>query len=118
MKHLCIVFKRAPFSHTATREGIDFAMLSASFEQQVSLVFCDEAVLHLTHDLKGELVGSKDYTAMFKAFDLYDIETVYACEQSLVDLGLTQDELAITCEVVKADKINALLQQADEVLVF
>ena len=118
MKKVCIVFRHSPYGTTHTREGIDFALLSASFEQQVSLVFCDEAVLHLLPNQQAELAGSKDYVAVFKAFDLYEIETVLACKASLDALGIVQNELAINAQIVEAATISAALADADEVLVF
>lgn len=118
MKQICIVFRHAPYGTTHTREGIDFALLSASFEQQVSLIFCDEAVLHLLPEQHAELAGSKDYVSVFKAFDLYEIETVLACEQSLNTMGLTVDDLAIDVQSASAQAITAQLALADEVLVF
>jgi tRNA 2-thiouridine synthesizing protein C len=118
MKKISIVFRHSPYGTTKTREGIDFALLSASFEQQVSLIFCDEAVLHLLPNQQAELAGSKDYVSVFKAFELYEIETILACKQSLVALGIKQQELAIDVQVAEADAISKALVHADEVLVF
>ncbi|UJF20819.1 sulfurtransferase complex subunit TusC [Shewanella sp. OMA3-2] len=118
MKQICIVFRHAPYGTTYTREGIDFSLLSASFEQLVSLIFCDEAVLHLLPDQQAELAGSKDYVSVFKAFYLYEIETVMACEQSLNAMGLTVAELAIDVQSASVEAISAQLALADEVLVF
>ncbi|MCL1144156.1 sulfurtransferase complex subunit TusC [Shewanella gaetbuli] len=118
MKHICVVFRHAPFGATSSREGIDFALLSASFEQQLCLVFTDEAVLHLLADQQPELAGSKDYVSVFKAFDLYDIEHVLVCETSLQRFGLTLEDLAISAQLASSTVITEQLQQADEVLVF
>jgi sulfur relay (sulfurtransferase) complex TusBCD TusD component (DsrE family) len=63
MKKLTIVFRKSPLGTTSGREGLDFAMLSASFEQEVSLVFINDAVLHLLPSQAPELTGSKDYIA-------------------------------------------------------
>ena len=118
MKKVCIVFRHSPYGTTTTREGIDFALLSASFEQQVSLVFCDEAVLHLLPNQQATLAGSKDYVSVFKAFDLYEIDTVLACKQSLETLGINQHELAIDVQIAETAAIRVALADADEVLVF
>ncbi|GAA0783173.1 MULTISPECIES: sulfurtransferase complex subunit TusC [Pseudomonadati] len=118
MKKISIVFRHSPYGTTKTREGIDFALLSASFEQQVSLIFCDEAVLHLLPNQQAELAGSKDYVSVFKAFELYEIETILACKQSLDTLGIKQQELAIDVQIAEAEAISESLVHADEVLVF
>lgn len=118
MKKLCIVFRSPPHGTTQGREALDLALLSASFEQQVSLVFVDEGVLHLVRDQQPELLGGKDYLATLKALPLYDIDTVLVCKQSLADFGLSHGLLAIAVSVANDEAISAHLNHVDEVLVF
>ncbi|MCE9687319.1 sulfurtransferase complex subunit TusC [Shewanella sp. AS16] len=118
MKKLCIVFRRAPHGTAHGREGLDLALLSASFEQEVSLLFMDEGVLNLLKQQQPELIGAKDYIATFKALPLYDVETVLVCKQSLAELGLSTGLLSIPVTVFNHEQIAGHLAQADEVLVF
>ncbi|MBB1270547.1 sulfurtransferase complex subunit TusC [Shewanella sp. SR44-3] len=118
MKQICIIFRKSPLGTSSGREGLDFALLSASFEQQVSLVFMQDAVLHLLPSQIPELTGSKDYIAALKALSLYDIETVLVCQDSLSNLGLTIDKLAIDAQPASFDDIKALINTADEVMVY
>jgi len=118
MKSLVIIFRHPPLGTTSTREGLDFAMLSASFEQQVSIVFTNDAVLHLLAGQTPELAGSKDYVSAFKALSLYDIDTVLVCAESMNTFGLQASDLSIAASIVNAEVITQTLQAADEVLVF
>jgi tRNA 2-thiouridine synthesizing protein C len=118
MKKLTFVFRSGPHSGASGREGLDLVLLSASFEQEVSLVFTDEGVLNLLPGQRPELIGAKDYIAAFKALPLYDIENVYVCEQSLQEFGLSQTKLLIPVEFANAAQISRVLDSADEVLVF
>lgn len=118
MKKLCILFRSAPQGTVKGREGLDLALLSASFEQEVSLVFVDEGVLHLLKDQQPELIGGKDYISTFKALPLYDIESVFVCKQSLAEYGLSHGLLSIPATVVNDEAISAHLKSVDEVLVF
>ncbi|AQS36252.1 sulfur relay protein TusC/DsrF [Shewanella psychrophila] len=118
MKKLMIIFRRAPHGTPHGREALDLALLSASFEQEVSLIFVDEGVLHLLPEQQPEYAGAKDYIATFGALALYDIETVLACQSSLERFGLVNSELTISVEKVTSQNITAQLQVADEVLVF
>ncbi|BDM64321.1 sulfurtransferase TusC [Shewanella sp. NFH-SH190041] len=118
MKHLCIIFRRAPHGTAHGREALDLAMLSASFEQQITLIFADEGVLNLISEQQPELVGARDYIATFKALPLYDIEDVLVCNDSLTEFGLKRSVLNIDAQVVSAETITARLREADEVLVF
>ncbi|MGL4475490.1 MAG: sulfurtransferase complex subunit TusC [Shewanella sp.] len=116
MKKICVIFRRGP--HEGGREGVDFALLSASFDQQVSVVFCDEGVLHLLPDQQPQLIGQRDYLATLKALPLYDVETVLACKLSLSDYGMSRTDLAIACQQASAEEISQLLADSDEVVVF
>ncbi|MEI6858991.1 MAG: sulfurtransferase complex subunit TusC [Shewanella sp.] len=118
MKKLTIIFRRAPHGTPHGREALDLALLSASFEQEVSLIFVDEGVLHLISEQQPEIAGLKDYIATFGALELYDIETVLACQSSLERFGLANNKLTISVERVTSTKIADQLQIADEVLVF
>ncbi|BAJ02259.1 sulfurtransferase complex subunit TusC [Shewanella violacea] len=118
MKKLTIIFRRAPHGTAHGREALDLALLSASFEQEVSLIFVDEGVLHLITEQQPELAGAKDYIATFGALDLYDIETVLVCQSSLERFGLADSELTFSVDRVTSASITAQLQAADEVLVF
>ncbi|MBV7315675.1 sulfurtransferase complex subunit TusC [Shewanella sp. NIFS-20-20] len=118
MKKLCVVFRRAPFDGAHGREGIDFALLSASFDQEVSIIFCGEGVLSLLPDQQPTLIGERDYLATLRAFPLYDIEQVLVCQASLAEYGLIRTSLAIPCDLVTVDVISQALADADEVVVY
>ncbi|QYJ91796.1 sulfurtransferase complex subunit TusC [Shewanella halotolerans] len=118
MKKITIIFRHAPHGSAKGREGLDFALLSASFEQEVSLIFVDEGVLNLLPLQTPEVIGAKDFLAAFKALPLYDIECVYACHQSLADYQLDELALAFPLEIKSPAEIGELLTQADEVFVY
>ncbi|QYJ77405.1 sulfurtransferase complex subunit TusC [Shewanella acanthi] len=118
MKKICVMFRSAPHGTSKGREALDFALLSATFEQEVSLIFVDEGVLHLLKDQQSELIGGKDYLATLKALPFYDIDSVYACKQSLADFGLSHSLLSIPVEILNDETISAHLTSVDEVLVF
>ncbi|NKF50598.1 sulfurtransferase complex subunit TusC [Shewanella sp. WXL01] len=118
MKKIAIVFRRSPFGNTSSREGLDLSLLSASFEQQVTVIFVAEGLLNLLSDQQPELSGSKDYIATFKAMPIYDIETILVCETSLTQLNLTSEALQVAHQVASNKQISQALTEADEVLVF
>lgn len=118
MKKICVIFRHSPIGSTSSREGLDFAMLSASFEQEVCVVFTDEAVLHLLPEQQPELVGTKDYLSTFKALNLYDIETVLVCQESAKQFSVLASEFNFEAEMASSKQIQQLIQQANEVVVY
>ena len=118
MKKLCIVFRHGPHGTAKGREALDLALLSASFEQEVSLLFTDEGVLHLLNNQQPELVGAKDYIATFGALPLYDVETLLVCQDSLSELSIKATDCKFDAQVSTARQISTHLNDVDEVLVF
>lgn len=118
MKKICIVFRHAPHGTPCGREALDLSLLSASFEQQVSLIFTGEGILNLLNNQDPERIKSKDYISTFKALSLYDIDRVYVDIDSLNELTITKDQLIIDVNYIKANEVTNQLQLADEVIVF
>ena len=118
MKQLTIIFRTNPAYNSKGREALDLAMLSASFEQIVKLIFIDEGVFNLVKGQAPELFGGKDYVSTFKALPLYDIEDIYVCEKALSQNLIEKSELVIEATIVTTNRIQKLINEADEVLVF
>ncbi|MGB0894347.1 MAG: sulfurtransferase complex subunit TusC [Parashewanella sp.] len=118
MKKICFIFRTGPADNAKGREALDLAMLSASFDQHVSLLFIDEGVLNLRNDQQPELLGGRDYISTFKALPLYDIEDIYLCNQSLGEYDLSKSDLVIDAKLAEPIRVSSLIKEADEVLVF
>ncbi|GLS84532.1 sulfurtransferase complex subunit TusC [Paraferrimonas haliotis] len=118
MKQIAIVFKDPSLGSSRGREALDVALLSASFEQQVSLIFVADGVYQLLDKQQPSLLESKDYIATFKALPFYDIEQVLVCQQAMDERQLTQQELIIDCQLADVPQIQAVLATVDEVIVF
>lgn len=118
MKKVTIIFRRGPHDTAAGREGLDLALLSASYEQEVSLVFTADGLFNLLSDQTPEVIGCKDYMATFKALPLYDIDSVLVCQNTMDAFGLTDKDFFIPITVCRPDVIQQQLQSADQVWVF
>ncbi|QYK03073.1 sulfurtransferase complex subunit TusC [Shewanella psychrotolerans] len=118
MKTITIIFRHSPHGKANSREALDFALLSASFEQIVSVIFVDDGVLNLLPNQMPSKIGCRDFISTFKALSLYDIEDVFVCETSLVSMGLTTQDCFIDVEALSNEQIKQRLKKADEVLVY
>ena len=118
MKKITIIFRKGPHDNPSGREGLDLALLSASYEQSVCLIFTADGLFNLIQGQSPELAGCKDYIATFKALPLYDIDTVLVCKDSMAEFGLTQQDLLIPATICNNSCIKQQLQHADQVWVF
>ncbi|MFQ3209639.1 MAG: tRNA 2-thiouridine synthesizing protein C, partial [Colwellia sp.] len=87
---LAIINSKAPFSSNHGKDALDVALMFGSFEQKVSLFFQGDGVYQLMANQDGRLVSIKDYLKTFSAFEFYDIEDIYVCQQSLVSRQLNE----------------------------
>ena len=113
-----IIFKQSPLQNQSGQDGLELALTLATFEQKVVLFFKDAGVLQLSQSINGELVGRKTYTAGFKSLDLYDIEEVYVCAESLSQFALTPPELLIDVTLLSSQQWREKLAEHDRALTF
>jgi len=88
---LAIINSKAPYSCTHGKDALDIALIFGSFEQKVSLFFQGDGVYQLIDKQEGSLLSIKDYLKTFSAFEFYDIEYIYVCQQSLANRQLNED---------------------------
>ncbi|CCN33170.1 putative tRNA 5-methylaminomethyl-2-thiouridine synthase TusC [Vibrio nigripulchritudo POn4] len=118
MSQLTFVFRSAPHSTSAGREGVDALLAASAYCEDITVLFIGDGVTQLVSAQDTSSIQSKNYLPMFKLFDLYDIESVYVCEFSLKERGLAQAELVIDAQrQSKADLVQHL-QSSNKVLTF
>ncbi len=115
---LAIINSKAPFSSSNGKDALDIALIFGSFEQKVSLFFQGDGVYQLIADQDGSLVSVKDYLKTFSAFEFYDIEDIYVCQQSLVNRQLNESFHIKDVQVLASIEFSAALNRHQHVLRF
>ncbi|ROV61335.1 sulfurtransferase complex subunit TusC [Vibrio ponticus] len=118
MSQLTYLFRSAPHSSSAGREGVDALLAASAYCEDISVLFIGDGVYQLLQGQQPSQILTKDYAPMLKLFDLYDIEQVYVCEKSLAERGLAQADLVIDVEHLDSDAIQSKLHQAGKLLSF
>ncbi|WP_221795517.1 DsrE family protein [Oceanobacter mangrovi] len=99
-------------------EALELAMALAAFDQQVGLLFTGAGLLWLVNDLQARQTGGKSPARLIKALPMYDCENIYACQQSLDQLGLAATSLSALARLIDSSAISQLIQQHDHCLRF
>jgi len=115
---LAILNSKAPYSNTAGKDALDIALIFASFEQAPSLFFQGDGVYQLIANQDGSLISVKDYLKTFAAFEFYDIEDIYVCENSLIERKLTTDFHIEQIQVLSTQKFTQQLMSNNTILRF
>ena len=90
-KLTAILNAKAPYSSSAGKDALDIALIFGSFEQPISLFFQGDGVWQLIQGQDGTIISVKDYLKTFAAFEFYDIENIFLCQQSLIERGLSDN---------------------------
>ncbi|MBY5947240.1 sulfurtransferase complex subunit TusC [Photobacterium rosenbergii] len=118
MTTLGFVFRHAPHGIASGREGLDAVLATSAYSEDISLFFHGDGVYQLLDGQQPKGILSRDYIATFKMLELYDIEQVYVCSQSLQARGLTTDDLLIDVIACDADEFSSHLHACQRVLAF
>ena len=84
----------------------------------VSLLFIGDGLFQLIKGQSPELLDMKKHEAMLTALPMYDIEQIFVTEDDLKTNGLTEQDLALSVNVVSRDMISSLIQNHDSVMTF
>lgn len=118
IKKFMFVNRKAPYGTIYALEGLEVVLISAAFDQDVSLAFCDDGVYELKkgQDTKG--IGMKNFSPTYRALEGYDIEKLYVEKESLEARGLTEDDLLVDVQVLPSAELAALMAEQDVVISF
>ena len=92
-KKFMFVNRKAPYGTIYALESLEVVLISAAFEQEVSLVFMDDGVYELTKGQKTDGIGMKNFSPTYTALGDYEIKNIYVEKESLEERGLTLDDL-------------------------
>jgi tRNA 2-thiouridine synthesizing protein C len=118
IKKFMFVNRKAPYGTIYALESLEVVLISAAFDQDVSLAFIDDGVYQLKKGQNTKGADMKNFSPTYRALEGYDIEKLYVEKESLDARGLTEDDLLVDVKVVNAVEMAALMEQQDVVLSF
>ena len=118
VKKFAFINRKAPYGTIYALESLEVVLISAAFDQDVSLVFMDDGVYQLKKGQGTKAVGMKNFSPTYRALEGYDIEKLYVEKESLESRGLTEEDLIVDVEVLTAEEMATLMDEQDVVLSF
>ena len=118
VKKFMFVNRKAPYGTIYALESLEVVLITATFDQDVSLVFIDDGVYELLKGQQTQGIGVKNFSPSYRALDGYDVEKLYVDQASLDQRGLTEKDLLVPVEVLTAQQMGQLMQQQDVILSF
>ena len=118
VKKFMFVNRKAPYGTIYALEGLEVVLISAAFDQDVSLAFLDDGVFQLVKGQKTDGVEMKNFSPTYRALEGYDIEKLYVERESLEARGLSEDDLLVDVQVMSAAEMGAMMTEQDVVITF
>ena len=116
MKNVLYIISKSPYSGIKSFELIDSAMVSAIFENNVSILFRAEGVWSLLSDQNGELLNSKTYSKVLSALPTYEIDNLYFCEDSINERQINRNQIDIHLKSLSLSEQQQLIANQDIVM--
>ena len=118
VKKFMYVNRKAPYGTIYALEGLEVVLISAAFDQDVSLAFLDDGVYQLVKGQQTKGIDVKNFSPTYRALEGYDIEKLYVERESLEARGLSADQLIVPVEVMGRDEIVRRMEEQDVVIAF
>jgi tRNA 2-thiouridine synthesizing protein C len=118
VKKFMFVNRKAPYGTIYALESLEVVLITATFDQDVSLVFMDDGVYELLKGQETKAIGIKNHSKTYRALDGYDVEKLYVDRASLEQRGLTEKDLLVPVEVLGTEEMGQLMSEQDVILSF
>jgi len=116
VKRFLFVNRKAPYGTVYALESLEIVLISAAFDQDVSVVFADDGVFQLKKGQDTADINMKNFSPTFRALDDYDVEKLYVEKESLEARGLTEDDLVIDVKVLSSEDLSKIMAAQDVVI--
>ncbi len=118
VKKFMFVNRKAPYGTIYALEGLEVVLISAAFDQDVSMVFMDDGVYQLVKGQHTKAIGMKNFSPTYRALEGYDIEKLYVEQKSMEARGLTEADLLVPVETLSSADMAGLMRSQDVVIDF
>jgi tRNA 2-thiouridine synthesizing protein C len=110
------ISRTAPYGSNRPQLCLDTALAAAIFEQQVNYLFMEDGVYQLLKNQDAEAIHTKTIGRILETLNLYGIESIYVCKESLESRGLLLGDLVIESKLTNVNELKTLLNSSDTVI--
>jgi tRNA 2-thiouridine synthesizing protein C len=118
VKKFLYVNRKAPYGTIYALESLEVVLITAAFDQDVSLAFLDDGVYQLVKGQHTKGIDVKNFSPTYRALEGYDIEKLYVEKESMETRGLKESDFLVPVKVLSAREIADLMLTQDVILSF
>ena len=93
VKKFMYVNRKCPYGTIYALESLEVVLITAAFDQDVSLAFTDDGVYQLMKYQKTDGIGMKNFSSTYAALGDYEIKKIFIDKEYLDERGLSISDL-------------------------
>lgn len=117
-RKIMFLHRKAPHGTIYALEGLEAVLIFCSYEQEITILFMDDAVLSLKKGQDTSELGTKNFSSSYRVLYDYGVEKVYVEKNSMAQRGLTLKDLIMDVDVITEEEIADLMNNQDVILPF
>ncbi len=117
-KKFMFVNRKAPYGTVYALESLEVVLITAAFDQDVSLAFLDDGVYQLRKGQQTKGIETKNFSPTYRALEGYDIEKLYVEKEAIEARGLSEEDLLVEVTVLDRQALGKLMDEQDVLLSF
>jgi tRNA 2-thiouridine synthesizing protein C len=118
VKNIGFVLRQAPYGNSLSHDALDAVFAAATFEQAIKIFLMGDGVFLLMENQFAEKIQQKSLEKKLSALALYDIETLYVCENSFDKRQLQKSKINYKIKLLNQKELQDSLHQQDLILSF
>ena len=118
IKKFLYVNRKAPYGTIYALESLEVVLITAAFDQDVSLAFLDDGVYQVVKGQQTKGIDVKNFSPTYRALEGYDIEKLYVEKESMESRGLKESDFIVPMKVLSAQEMADLMLTQDVILSF
>ena len=116
MKSVLIRMSKSPLNGLISGEQLETAMVAATFEQEVSILFTGDGVLNLLPTKETKEVTGYNIEKMLLALPTFDVNDLFICKRSLEQRQIGVFSLPKNATLITFEDQRRLIKTTDVVL--
>lgn len=118
IKKFLYVNRKAPYGTIYALESLEVVLISAAFDQDVSLAFLDDGVYQLVKGQHTKGIDVKNFSPTYRALEGYDIEKLFVEKESMEARGLKESDFIVPVKVMSVQELADLMLTQDVIMSF
>mgnify|MGYP005994497519 CR=1 FL=1 len=117
-KNILVIQRCAPYGSSLAREGLDYVLTSAAYDQNIQILFLGDGVFQLLKDQDSSNIQLKSHLGAMEVLPLYDIEDLYVVKEDLAERNLEEAALGLPVKLIDRQDVHKLMNKQDHIMGF